>query len=251
MEKKDQILSVFFHNYYGEDYKWISFLLKEIAVPFNLFYTYVSNSHPRLNQESSLDIFFKKRPANLKRLVVRSTTNKGKDIGGKLVLMDAYLKLGIRSDYLLLLHDKHSPYHSNSMQWQKELFRIVEKQISEAVFAAFCNDPQIGIVASQKAIRHESDNDERRDAYTSSAFINTLRSRYGINTSSLKYVAGTMFWVRAPLFEEFFSIHNPLDIRRELEEGNVLDADQPTHTHSWERLLCWLVTSKGYKIKGV
>jgi hypothetical protein len=59
-----------------------------------------------------------------------------------------------------------------------------------------------------------------------------------------------MFWVRASIFEDFFSMYSPLSIRAQLEEGNVLD-DEPTITHTWERLLSWLVTSKGYKIKGI
>lgn len=246
------MLSIFFHNYYGNDQQWISYLANQFTLPFNLFYNCVSDAYSRVSQSDGGNSSDLQSVLGTKgRLLLRSSPNKGKDIGGKLVLIDAYLRLGIKSDYLLFLHDKHSPYHSNNQQWQKDLFRIADRAYLDQVLEAFRNDPKVGIVASRNAIRNESDNDQGRDAYTESAFVIALKDKYGIRPSGLQYVAGTMFWVRASLYENFFTIHSPLEIRKALEEGNVLDYDQPTLTHAWERLLSWLVTSQGYKIKGV
>jgi hypothetical protein len=36
-----------------------------------------------------------------------------------------------------------------------------------------------------------------------------------------------------------------------LESGNVLDSDNGTITHAWERLFGWIITSAGYKIAGI
>jgi lipopolysaccharide biosynthesis protein len=182
--------------------------------------------------------------------LVKESTNRGKDIGGKLVLLDTWLKLGAPGDYLLFLHDKHSPYHSHSSSWKKDLFRIAENKYRPQVMALF-GDAQTGMVASENAVRNEVDNEQKTNAYIDSPLIEELKGKYGINPPGLQYVAGTMFWVRASLFKEFFTNNPPLKIRSELEPGNITDVNGPTITHAWERLLCWIVTSKGYKIKGV
>jgi lipopolysaccharide biosynthesis protein len=226
----------------------MNYLLNECTRPYNMFYNGVHGSYYRLMQNSNFTkILGEHLP--LSQLVIKASTNKGKDIGGKLILIDAYLKLGIRSDYLLLLHDKTSPYRSNSLQWRKSLLRIVEKENQDKILALF-NDPKTGIVASANMIRNEQDNEQKRDAYTDSQFIKELRNKYQIQPPHLSYVAGTMFWVRAALFEKFFKQYPPLEIRSTLEDGNVTD-ETSTVTHAWERLLCWLVTARGYKIKGV
>jgi len=247
LEKTTPILSVFFHNYYGNDQEWMSFFARELTLPWHLLYNGVAGSYYRIAETAAMHT---EQPSGCRQLVVKQSTNQGKDIGGKLVLMDAYLKLGLKSDYILLLHDKHSPYHSHSKQWKKDLFRIAEKEFQQKIIELF-NNPQTGIVASENAIRNELDNEQKSNAYIDSSLIKTLKNKYGIDPPGLQYVAGTMFWVRASLFSAFFSTNPPLQIRSELEPGNITDVEGPTTTHAWERLLCWLVTSKGYQIKGV
>lgn len=249
-EKQDPILSVFFHNYYGNDQEFFSLFGKEISVPFNLFYNGVGGSYSRLAMNGGHHATIN-ASSRLVEQFTRQSTNKGKDIGGKLVLMDAYLRLGKRSRYILLLHDKTSPYHTNSQQWKDDLFRIVRKEYLERMLGIFDKDPKVGIIASTNAIRNELDNEQGTDFYTRSELINGLKGKYSIQPSDLQYVGGTMFCVRANIFEDFFNLYSPLEIRATLEEGNVTDHVNATVTHSWERLLCWLVTSRGYQIKGI
>jgi lipopolysaccharide biosynthesis protein len=251
LKKEEPILSIFFHNYYGDDQKWVSFLLNQINLPFYLFYNSVTGSFPRIDNGSDLQNLFNLSLPDRAQLIIRSSTNKGKDIGGKLVLMDAYLKLNINSDYILLLHDKHSPYHSNSFQWSEDLLSIAKKAYQGKVLDIFQNNARVGIVASANSIKNEWDNEQNRNAYTDSIFIKKLKEEYHIHPDSLQYVAGTMFWVRAFLFKDFFSQYNPLLIRSQLEEGNVTDVEQPTKSHAWERLFSWIVISQGYQIRGV
>jgi len=241
------ISSIFFHNYYGNDQEWIDFFSRELTLPYYLFYNGVADSYYRLTQSGEP---VKTTGGSLQRVYKRESSNKGKDIGGKLILMDAYLRAGIQSDYILLLHDKHSPYHSHSGAWKKDLLRIAEKEYQQAIITLF-NDPQTGIVASKNAIRNEVDNEQKRNAYIDSPLIQSLKSKYQLQPPHLQYVAGTMFWVKASLFDNFFTQFPPLAIRGELESGNITDMEGPTITHAWERLLCWIVTSKGYQIKGV
>lgn len=252
MAKTTPILSVFFHNYYGNDQEWLTFFTRELTLPFHLFYNGVGDSWYRISQKSPAAPAYDLAPGStLNQLHTRESTNKGKDIGGKLVLMDAYLKLGIQSDYILLLHDKHSPYHSQSGKWKKDLLRIAEKEYQQQIIELFNNNAQTGIVASKNAIRNEVDNEQKSNAYIDSSLIQSLKNKYHIQPPDLQFVAGTMFWVRASLFEEFFTQNPPLQIRSELEQGNITDIEGPTITHAWERLLCWIVTNKGYQIRGV
>jgi len=252
LENKTPILSVFFHNYYGNDREWMTYFNQELTLPYYLFYNCVADSWYRIIQKTPGSQ--EQEPvtgSNLQHLYKKESTNKGKDIGGKLVLMDAYLKMEVQSDYILLLHDKHSPYHTHSNQWKKDLFRIAEKTFQQKIIDHFNSDPQTGIVASQNAIRNELDNEQKRNAYIDSALIQSLKTKYNIQPTGLQYVAGTMFWVKASLFEDFFKQYPPLQIRSELDAGNITDIDGPTITHAWERLLCWIVTNKGYQIRGI
>lgn len=240
---KQPTLSVFFHNYYGNDREWLNHFSSVLDGPAHIFYNCVSGSYHRRNLSGPT---LAAQDTN-HRLFVRSSTNKGKDIGGKLVLMDAYLRLGIKSDYILLLHDKKSPYQTHSEQWSAQLQRIVEKNSLSSIFDAF-NNPQTGIVAAKNTVRNELHNDQQRTDYVDGPAMQSLRERYGIRNTAFTYVAGTMFWVREEIFTSFFNTHPPLQIRSSLEEGNVTDG-KPTVTHSWERLLSWIVTGKGYKIQ--
>jgi len=245
------IVSVFFHNYYGNDQEWLSFFTSELQTPFHLFYNGVADSYYRITQANAVNQEAEKtQQGALLRLLAKESTNRGKDIGGKLLLLDTWLKLGAPGEYLLFLHDKHSPYHSHSSNWKKDLFRIAEQSYWPVVKELF-NDAQTGMVASANAIRNEVDNEQKSNAYIDSSLITGLRNKYNINPPGLQYVAGTMFRVRASLFKAFFTNNPPLQIRSELEPGNVTDINGPTVAHAWERLLCWIVTSKGYKIKGV
>ena len=246
------VLSIFFHNYYGDDQQWLNFLCNELDIPFYLFYNYVSDSYSREAQPDYFNSEMHRQPQTiyLNQIYFRKSTNKGKDIGGKLVLMDAYMKLGIGGKYILLLHDKQSLHQHNGQKWRRELFRIVEKNCMKKAIEIFQGNAQVGIIAAASAIRNEWDNEQKSNNYTNSSLIEELKNRYQIQPPHLQFVAGTMFWVRASIFEAFFKKHPPLAVRAELEEGNVMD-DQPTLTHAWERLLCWIATSQGYQIVGI
>ncbi len=249
---KSKTYSVFFHNYYGKDQEWFSFFADQSTVPFHLYYNCVRDSYYRLAAIAEPPgIFSGESFSKRLRLSVRNSTNLGKDIGGKLVLMDAYLRLNAKTDYILLLHDKQSPYHHNSDHWRKELLRIAGNEFQQQVFRLFDENPQTGIVASKSTILNELNNDQDSNAYINSVFINSLKQKYNLSPPDLQYVAGTMFWVRASIFEEFFNRFRPLDVRQLLEKGNITDEAGPTNTHAWERILCWIVSSGGYKIKGI
>jgi lipopolysaccharide biosynthesis protein len=190
-------------------------------------------------------------PANTENEKFLVTTNQGKDIGGKLVLLDLVLKLYPEIPYLILLHDKRS-YQKFSGSFEKEkLFEIINPEKYAAALDLLEKDPKVGIVGQHQCIRNEFSKKKNAFKTTNSTILKQLLADYSLETADHKFVAGTMFWVRTSIFAGFFKTNNPIRIKATLETGNVLDDTNGTVTHSWERLLCWLATAAGYKIEGV
>ena len=68
------------------------------------------------------------------------SSNKGKDIGGKLQLFNLYQFLPDKCDLLLFLHDKKSLQALKSNRWRKDLFKIVSVDHIPTVLNFFKND---------------------------------------------------------------------------------------------------------------
>lgn len=185
------------------------------------------------------------RQANERFMIV---PNAGKDIGGKLALIQLLLTLHPDIPYAVLLHDKRS-YQKHSGRWEKEgLFRIVEPELFGKIESAFERDREMGIACSKGFIRNEYLGGGRFNT-PNSGLLNDMMKRYLVPDKDLRFVAGTMFWIRTSLLKAFFSGESPLDVRATLEPGNVLDHEKGTVTHCWERMLSWIATRAGYKIK--
>ena len=179
------------------------------------------------------------------------TTNQGKDIGGKLLLLNLILTLYPDIPYLFLLHDKRS-YQKYSGTFEKEmLFDIISPEKYSKILSKLNNDPQLGLIGPAASIKNEFNAKTNSFRTTNSDILKTLQTKYQVFTEDYRFVAGTMFCVRTSIFRDFFRKHNPIEVKATLETGNILDDAQGTVTHSWERLLGWIVTAAGYKIEGV
>jgi hypothetical protein len=245
--------SVIFHNYYGHHQEWVRFLCERIAVPFNLFYNVVDDSFYNLEDEQGLIGLLQAASSgtSLRRIILRRSPNQGKDIGGKLVLLDACLREKIDTEYQLFLHDKKSPHKAEGRVWQEKLFRIADPVFVEGALANFAENASVGIIASADSVMNEFDPGSRSFSSTNGRRLQELRAEYSINTADYRYVAGTMFWVRWVPMLAFFQKHSPLQIRKTLEKGNIMDEKTASNTHSWERLLSWLIFAQGYTIRGI
>lgn len=190
--------------------------------------------------------------------------NIGKDIGGKLILIDLLTTLYPDIPYAILLHDKRS-YYKQSGQWEKDaLFSIIEPDKFRSIAAAFDSDPRLGLACAAGYLRNEYLGEGQFDTKNSDLLGQLIR-HYAISDRDLRFVGGTMFWVRTSLLRDFFSqergvrpapamiaktwSNGALGIRATLEAGNVLDHEQGTLTHCWERMLSWIATSAGYKMR--
>jgi lipopolysaccharide biosynthesis protein len=176
--------------------------------------------------------------------------NKGKDIGGKLAGLSYYLNFCPRTDYLAFLHDKISPQTINSDYWFEKLYGIFQENAFFRNLNFFRKNPKTGVLGSKAFIMNEYASSRQEFNTTNNTLLKKLISRYNLKCRSYDFVAGTIFIIRSKIFEKFFSFYSPLDARNELEKGNVLDLQQGTYTHSWERLFCFIAEAQGYKIAG-
>jgi lipopolysaccharide biosynthesis protein len=179
------------------------------------------------------------------------TTNLGKDIGGKLALIDLSIQLNITADYFVLLHDKRSPHTSLGETWRKKLFRVVEPENIQKISKLFEKKKRIGIIAATEFITNEYNQKDDNFDCNSNRILKQLIFEHEFNHIKYDFVGGTMFWVRSEIIGSFFKKYNALKIRATLEKGNVLDNEYGTNTHAWERMLSWIAGSQGYYIQGI
>ncbi|MEO5683252.1 MAG: rhamnan synthesis F family protein [Chitinophagaceae bacterium] len=178
------------------------------------------------------------------------TSNRGKDIGAKLALFQLLLQLEIVPNYILLLHDKKSLQALKSATWKNDLLKIITPGAIESSLQSFQQDKSCGLIATKEYIIQEP---FEHSAFTgmNGVLLTGLLQSYNINPVSYAFVAGTMFWARAAPLLLFFKQFNPLEVRKHLENDNVIDNFAGTVTHSWERLLSWIITSEKLYIKGI
>jgi hypothetical protein len=268
-------VSIFFHNYYGNHEDWVRYFCRQLRTPFALFYNVVSDSMYNMAEDHLLEQRLSNAATQegsasgspITHIILRRSTNQGKDIGGKLVLLDAFLRLypdmfpvshpaanltGTQEDepgLFIFLHDKKSPYKAQGFEWQEKLFRIIGPAFLEKAHAAFEKDPKLGLVADIDTIRYEYDPARQTFISNNRDLLTHACDAFGIRTPDYHYVAGTMFLARAKPVLEFFRTYRPLDIRGSLEKGNITDESAGSNTHTWERLLSWLIFAQGYTIK--
>ncbi|MES1159180.1 MAG: rhamnan synthesis F family protein [Bacteroidota bacterium] len=185
------------------------------------------------------------------RITILKVTNKGKDIGGKLVALSYYLFFCQRTAYIAFLHDKISPQTINAEYWFDKLYSIFEKGAFENALRYLDKNARTGIIGSKAFIKNEYIRSKKQFDTTNNNLLQKLISEYHLNAKKFDFVAGTIFIGRSRIFEDFFTIHSPLKAREKLEMGNVLDLSEGTFTHAWERFLCFIAESLGYAVKGI
>lgn len=182
---------------------------------------------------------------------ILTTPNKGKDIGGKLVLIDLFLKTRQEVEYIVLLHDKVSPHAITGDRWRNKLLNIIEPETIKSILKDFKKDAKTGVIGTADFVTSEY-NEEQKTLETTNVFkLQELVKTFGLSVTDYTFIAGTMFWIRSSIIKNFFSNYTPLRCREMLEAGDFTDQYEGTYTHSWERIFCWLATSAQYKVRGI
>lgn len=179
------------------------------------------------------------------------TSNVGRDIGGKFALIDLYFLLGLKTTYMIFLHDKQSLHTLVGESWKKNLFRILEPGNYWDIIKVF-KDKNAGVVGAKEHIINEYDPGTGVFRHNNE-LSKLLLSKYNISINNYEYISGSIYWMRSSIIEDFFAKNNPLSLRNDLESGNVLDINGNGNTmvHTWERMFCWLATNNKFSVTGV
>ncbi len=244
MDKKPEV-AVFCHLFYGHTYS-------SLVADLKAFYSvcsprYFFNVSGGANNHSLIGEIRKDFP----KAILISTPNIGKDIGGKLALMQVYLTLEMKSDYLLLLHDKVSPQTLNGQKWRNELLQIIKAPYVAGLLELFKKEQAVGIIGATAHISNEYDSKKGAFNSNNDALLKNYINEFALTISEFPFIAGNMFWVRSSVFETFFNKYPPLTIRAFLEKGNVMDTKAGTYTHAMERVFSWIALQQGFIIKGI
>lgn len=197
------------------------------------------------------EVLIKNVTERLTNVKILKTSNKGRDIGAKLLLIDLLIELNIRSAYTLIIHDKKSPHLANAGFWREELFKVIEPGYYERLVKIFEEKPEVGILGASKFIQNEYLKNSNSFMCNSSQKIKELLKAYDINTVDYNFIAGNIFWIRTDLLYHFFEKRSIIKIRQQLEIGNVMDFAKGTYIHAWERIMSWIATSQGYTLYGI
>lgn len=189
--------------------------------------------------------------ASFDNCTILHTSNIGKDIGGKIAIIDTLLRLKQKSNYSILLHDKHSPHTSMGKIWKEKLFRIVDAHQIVKIITLFSTQKKVGIIAAGEFIMNEYNSVTKEFDCTCNEILKKLIQEYKLENKDFNFVGGTMLWMRSEILHSFFMKHSPLEIRGTFEKGNVLDTYLGTETHAWERMLSWIAIDQGYTILGI
>jgi lipopolysaccharide biosynthesis protein len=237
-------VAVLYHIFY-EDTIYLVIEELERLSDFQVFFLFnISSDAP--NQLEIKGTLLKHFPDS----IITISGNKGKDVGGKLLLISTYIQLGIEVDWIIFLHDKKSLQALNAKTWKTGLLKIIDPAQLERINTIISSDSGFGIIAANNYVMKEL-REQGEFIGNNGPILTRLLKEYKISCNNFEYVAGTMFWAKASILMDFFKKHDPLRIRQTLEEGNVIDNFGGTYTHSWERILSWIIISRGLNIKKI
>jgi lipopolysaccharide biosynthesis protein len=189
--------------------------------------------------------------SSLPGIVRLKVPNKGKDIGGKLLALSFYLRCCRKTKYIGFLHDKVSPQTINADYWSDTLYTPFSEEGIGKVLHRLDHDDRVGLIGTKRFLKNEFDPGKNGFATTNDQLLGELIREYDLQCRRYDFIAGTIFVCRSSIMEDFFSRHRALEARARLEEGNVMDLQNGTYTHTWERLFCFIAEHQGYTIEGV
>src|SRR5215216_5341070 len=142
-------IAVLYHIFYEDTVDTIVTELESLHRFQPIFFFNVSTETPNalLIKQTLLKAF----PGS----IVTLSSNKGKDIGGKLVLLNTCLEIGIEPDWILFLHDKKSLQSLNSKAWKADLMKIINSDSLGEIDRTIAEHNKCGIIATQGYVVEE------------------------------------------------------------------------------------------------
>jgi len=236
------LVHIYYDNLVGE---MINYLAK-FPYEFDLYVSFSSDTYPEssLNVEHNMNAVKAAFPSSYLCVV----PNKGKDIGGKLVLLKHIFEEGITYDYLVFVHDKqsfHMADRDKANRWRSELLgAVLAPGNVNRILTAFEKNPTIGMCGG-RVIDGLMQPTVAGHPGNYPLIRSTYESLFGSLPHTSAFIGGTMFWVRFSLFKKALTPDRIDRILSQLESGNVIE---PSVTHAVERIFGIITTAHQYRI---
>lgn len=163
---------------------------------------------------------------------------RGCDTGAFLQQIKYILDTHKKYDYIFKIHTK-----SNNQQfprWSQDLLENVAGTVEKVrnVLQLFKQNPKIGMIASEKWILNREINFQ--------IFQDTCRRNRILYNG--QFVGGTIFWVKFTIIKRTFK---HIDIEGEYSLCETGKPNEPSYTHTWERIFGLIVTTRKHIIQGI
>lgn len=228
-------IAVHIHIYYPELWPEIRDYLKKLSVfPLILFVT-MPTKHESVVADLEASEF---------KYDIQVVANRGYDVGPFFEVLNR-LDLDQYS-YLVKLHTKRDiPKKSLRLRrfegsgWRDALLTMLKLHNFKSCVKAFETDKQLGATAYYSLI-YRTEPADQDCVNRSKAMLNKL----GLPSTGFAFVAGTMFMCRASLLKPLQQLNYTIDDFEVHQQHGIT-----TLAHVMERMLGWVITAQGYKLK--
>lgn len=230
--------AVFVHLYYQDLWNEVKKHLSKIPFEYDLYVT-ISKDHK--NEISNNVLSFKKNA------YILPIANRGADFGGFFTALNVAFNTNKKYDWILKIHGKKSLLISPKAgeRWRRTSYQTLIPTDFSKLRTLFANK-EVGMIGAKKQIMGLSTNDKKNGKVTNQEHIDFFRKKYKITDDELKFVGGSMFWMRYDLLKDVF-----FDERLTVSDFDPGHKPDGTKAHGMERFIANLVRDKKHKLIGI
>jgi lipopolysaccharide biosynthesis protein len=169
--------------------------------------------------------------------------NRGADTGAFLLHLKCLLASPVHYDYVFKIHTKSG--NAECPTWVNDLLQGIAGDVHKIsrVFQIFHQQPKVGMICGKRWLV------ERKMAHDANfPYLDAICRRCHLSSQGIQFVGGTIFWVRMSVLQQAFSNANLENEYQRCEDGKP---NEPSITHSWERIYGLVVHHCGFHIEGV
>ncbi len=236
-------IAVIAHVYYEDLWGEISYILKNISSPFDLYVT--------TTNDTSRKTLVKKIKSEYSDAEVIIIDNKGSDVGGFIASYNRIKDLDKEYNYVLKLHTKKGLLTSKNGAGNKTRTNTYNSLAGtqnkvKSILSLFANDDKLGMVGPKGYLMSKSTNDKNAGYEINKEKMDYLRNRMGINDDTLEFFSGTMFWMKWCILDKYLKTG-----KLTIDDFNEPHAPDGTTAHAMERVFACMVRDSGHKIKSI
>lgn len=238
IKQSTETKAIFIHLYYQDIWTEIKNRLVLLTFDYDL-YVSICSEHA---DEVSNDVFKFKKNA-----IVTSVENRGADYGGFFELLNISFDNNSEYDWILKIHGKKSELVNpvKGERWRKELINTLIPNNFEIINNKML-DNSIGMIGVKSYLMSQTSSDTRAGKSVNQENIDEFRARYDISDNTLKFFAGSMFWIKYDILKSTFDADRITQY--DFGKGHALDG---TKAHAMERFMANLVRENNLNVIGI